>query len=150
MDEKTFLRVARALIERYADDTWIDYDIVPSILICLFKEFPAVSRKVALDTLDRKPPCGWRKERRCKVDEYFGPRFFVALDPTPNNKKRLYWQMGDRHPVSFRKNWKDATRFDSEEEAKRSMEREGLVASGRLSVVSVAYPAWTQCKGGGQ
>ena len=156
MDIESFVRVARALIYRYHGDTWIDYDIVPSMVITLLEEFPEIDRKAVLDHLDEDASeSGWSSAHRKEVEDYFKPRFFVTVK-NPENGNYLYWRSEWRDLVPDRSK---ATRFKTDEEARKAI-RECIgmgvplvdhgdyvkAATGPFEIVSIDYPAWIECE----
>lgn len=156
MDIEWFVKAVRALIYRYHGDTWIDYDIAPSMVITLFEEFPEIDWKTVLDHLDADASeSGWSSAHRKEVEDYFKPRFFVTFR-NPDDGSRLYWRESLRELFP---ELSQATKFESPEGARKAIEVYASIgvplvdsgdyvkaAGGPLEIVPVEYPAWAECE----
>ncbi len=138
MTTEEFIRVVKSL-GHYDGHTWIDFEIMPGIVCSLLEEFTEIGREEALVALAAEGLDCWNERYAEKVRKYFGPRFFVVKG---NGARRRYW--------SINREWKDsfsnATRFDSDDQARKTFARECGTSPGHDEVLAVAYPEWTSCE----
>lgn len=145
MTKDEFLKAIEALSLRYNDDTWIDYEIVPSLAITLLEAFPEIDRKDLLDTLQSRKPSWWNGDYSAEIEQYFSPRVVLKVE-TPDGDR--YWDHeGDELVVDI----KSASLFDDKEDAAEKYNRnpsDNAIAKAGcpMQVVELPYPDWKGSK----
>jgi hypothetical protein len=143
MTKEDFLKALEAIGEKYDDDTWIDYDIVPSLAITLFEAFPEVNRNEILDALKDLRPSWWDADRTAQVKLHFSSRTVVKV---VTDEGIRYWNCEwDELEIDP----KHSSRFEDKDHVAEwfnKNHKENAIAKTGLpfELLEVPYPAWKE------